>query len=468
MSKISGLKGNKIFFTGIGGSSMSGLALLLKKEGYEVSGSDMQDSVKLQHLKDAGIPVAIGHSAENVRGFDALVYTAAVRGDNPELAYARQNGLQLIKRSQLVGMIMKMYRQAVAISGTKGKTTTTALVTTILLECGLEPSALIGGTAKNIGSNVRVGESRVIVAEACEYEDSFLDFCPTVGVILNVEMEHTDYFKSMEQLKGSFRGFAARLPEDGVLIGCGDCPVTREIIRGDSHPHLLFGIDTPSDLMAENIVQTADGFLCFDLILRGEKAIQLKTPIIGRHNAYNVLAAVAAALQFDLSLEEIARALLCYKGAGRRFDYYGSINGAAVYDDYAHTPDEYRAVIESADYLPHGRLICIFQPHTYSRSIDFFEETVAAFARCDEVIMIDIYAAREKDEGKIHSRDFARAMQEKGIAACYMESFDRVCDYVEQTAKEGDIVLVIGAGTSNKLCEMIAARGVPTQQMHGD
>ncbi len=467
MSGIVGLKGNKIFFTGIGGSSMSGLALLLRKEGYEVAGSDMQDSVKLQHLVESGIPVKIGHSADNVNGYDVLVYTAAVHGDNPELKYARENGIQLVKRSELVGMIMKMYREAVGISGTKGKTTTTSLLTTILLECGMEPSALIGGTAKNIGSNVRVGQSDVIVAEACEYEDSFLDFCPTVAVILNIEMEHTDYFKSMDQLKNSFRNFAQRLPENGLLVGCGDCPVTRQIVEQDHHEHVLYGIDTPCDLMAENIVQT-EGMLSFDLMRGGEKLINLATPIVGKHNVYNILAAAAVALHFGLTPENIAHALKKYRGAGRRFDYYGSINGAAVYDDYAHTPDEYRAVIASALSLPHRRLLCIFQPHTYSRSIDFFNETVEAFHGSDEVIMVDIYAAREKNEGKIHSKDFAKAMNQNGISARYFAEFEQVCDYIEGTAQKGDIVLVIGAGTSNKLCEMIVARGVPTGEMHGD
>lgn len=464
------LCGKNVFFIGIGGSSMSGLALLLKNEGFAVSGSDTQRSVKVEHLIENGIDVKIGHNAENIKqsGAEVVVYTAAIHDENPELSYAREHGICCLKRSELVGKIMRCYKNAVGISGTKGKTTTTALLSTVLIECGYDPSALIGGTSKNIGSNVRIGGGDVIVAEACEYQDSFLDFRPTVAVILNVELEHTDYFRSMEQLKASFRSFALETPQNGMVIGCADCGVTSEILGSVSRPKLTYGINENADFTARNIHEDGKGTLSFDVYFRGEYKVGVNVPLCGRHNVYNVLAVFAVAYYFGIPFEDTAAALVKYKGAGRRFDYYGSVNGAAVYDDYAHTPDEYRAVISAAKSLEHNRLICIFQPHTYSRSIDFFDETVEAFKDCDEIIMLDIYAAREKDEGKIHSRDFARAMCEKGMNASYMPDYTGVADYIEKNAVKNDIILVIGAGHSNVLCEMIAKRGVVTDKPHGD
>lgn len=463
--------GKNIFFIGIGGSSMSGLALLLKNEGFNVSGSDTQRSVKVEHLIENGIDVRLGHCAENIiqSNAETIVYTAAIHNDNPELSYAREHGICCLKRSELVGRVMSCYKNAVGISGTKGKTTTTALLSTVLMECGRDPSALIGGTSKNIGSNVRIGKGDTVVAEACEYQDSFLDFNPTIAVILNVELEHTDYFKSMEQLKDSFRRFALKTPSDtGIVIGCADCEVTSEILGNTERSTLTYAINSNADFTAKNISEDGHGRLSFELYFRGEYAVRAELMICGRHNVYNALAVFAVAYCFGISFEDTARALRAYKGTGRRFDYYGSVNGAAVYDDYAHTPDEYRAVISAARGLEHNRLICIFQPHTYSRSLDFFDETVDAFDGCDEIIMLDIYAAREKDEGKIHSRDFERAMKKKGMNASYMPDYTAVADYMEKTASNNDIILVIGAGHSNVLCEMIAARGVPTDKPHGD
>ena len=464
------INGKNIFFIGIGGSSMSGLALLLKKEGYNVYGSDMQSSVKTQHLRENGINVMFGHDAVNIIDSKAetVVYTAAIPKDNPELMYASEHGIALLKRSELVGLIMSRYKNAVGISGTKGKTTTTALLSTVLEECGKDPSCLIGGTAKNFGANFKVGRGDVIVAEACEYQDSFLDFAPSIALILNVELEHTDYFKSMEQLENSFVRFAQITPKDGIVIGCADCETTMHILSRAERKKVTFGINNEADIMAKNIFETQNGRLLCDVYVRGKQAASVEVPLCGKHNVYNVLAVFAVTDCFGIPAGAVAEAMKNFKGTGRRFDYYGSVNGAKVYDDYAHTPDEYRAVINAAKSLEHNRIVGIFQPHTYSRSIDFFEETVDAFRECDEIILLDIYAAREKDEGNIHSRDFVKAMTAKGMDAIYMPLYEDVADYIEQTAENGDIILVIGAGHSNKLCEMIAAKGIPTTEAHGD
>lgn len=462
--------GKNIFFIGIGGSSMSGLALLLKKEGYNVYGSDMQTSVKTRHLEEHGIKVMIGHDARNIIDCcaETVVYTAAIPQDNPELKYATEHGTVLLKRSELVGLIMSGYKNAVGISGTKGKTTTTALLSTVLDECGKDPSCLIGGTAKNFGTNFRVGKGDVIVTEACEYRDSFLDFAPSVALILNVELEHTDYFKSMEQLENSFVKFAQITPADGTVIGCADCDATMRILSRVERNKVTFGINNRADFTAKNISESTDGKLSCDVYARNVFATHVEVNLCGRHNVYNVLAVFAVTDVFGIPADTVSEAMKKFKGTGRRFDYYGSVNGASVYDDYAHTPDEYRAVISAAKGLKHNRIVGIFQPHTYSRSIDFFDETVEAFKDCDEIILLDIYAAREKDEGKIHSRDFVKAMTAMGMDAIYMPVYEDVAEYMEQTAEKDDIILVIGAGHSNKLCEMIAAKGIPTTEAHGD
>lgn len=463
--------GKNIFFIGIGGSSMSGLALLLKKEGYDVYGSDMQTSVKTEHLEENGVKVMIGHDAQNIISCSAetVVYTAAISQDNPELVYAKEHGINLLKRSELVGLIMSRYKNAVGISGTKGKTTTTALLSAVLEECGKDPSCLIGGTSKNFGTNFRVGKGDVIVTEACEYQDSFLDFAPSIALILNVELEHTDYFKSMEQLEDSFVKFAHITPVDtGTVIGCADCDTTMSILSRVDRKKVTFGINNKADFTAKNISESEYGKLSCDIYVRDVFATHVEVNLCGKHNAYNVLAVFAVTDCFGIPADIVAEAMKNFKGTGRRFDYYGSVNGASVYDDYAHTPDEYRAVISAAKGLKHNRIVGIFQPHTYSRSIDFFDETVDAFKECDEIILLDIYAAREKDEGKIHSRDFVKAMTARGMDAVYMPVYEDVAEYIEQTAEKDDIILVIGAGHSNKLCEMIAQRGIPTTDAHGD
>ncbi len=469
MSKVD-LGAEKVYMIGIGGSSMSGLALLLKKEGFEVSGSDSQLSVKVEHLMENGINVYIGQREENIIKDqpDVIVYTAAISADNPELRYAREHGIRLMKRSQLVGAVMSCYKNAVGISGTKGKTTTVSLLSTVFIECGLDPSALIGGTAKNIGSNYRVGSDEYIVAESCEYQDSFLDFKPTVSVILNIELEHTDYFKSIEQLKRSFEGFAKLVPDDGAVIGCSDCPETMKIWNRIDRPKFTFGINNPADYEARNIIEDGCGTLSLDIYENGVFSAKAEVPICGKHNAYNILAVYAVARFYGLDGDTITEAMKAYKGAGRRFDLYGEVNGAKVFDDYAHTPDEYRAVISAAKGLKHNRIMGIFQPHTFSRSLDFFDETVDAFEECDEVIMLDIYAAREIDDGRIHSRDFEAAMKKKGYNVKYMPAYEEVADYIAKKALPDDIILVIGAGHSNRLCEMIAAKGTPTKLQHGD
>jgi len=472
VTDIKNFKDKVIHFIGIGGSSMSGLAMLLKGMGYNVKGSDSEHSAKAEHLIEHGIDVTFPQSAKNVADADIgiVVYTAAIADDNPELVAARERGIPCMKRAELMGQIMRLHKSAVGISGTKGKTTTTALTATILMECDKYPTVLIGGTAKNIGSNMLEGKGDVLVAESCEYQDSFLSFAPTVAVILNVELEHTDYFKSMAQLEQSFVSFGELVPRNGgVVIGNADCEITRSIMSRIDRECLSYSVkDSSADYYGYDIVQNGEE-LCMKISYKGAQGVSFAVPIVGVHNAYNILAAVSASCACSgVSLEESARALKAYKGTGRRFDRYGMLNGAGVYDDYAHTPDEYRAVIDAARGVAKGKVRVVFQPHTYSRSIDFFDETVEAFKMADEVILVDIYAAREAYTDKIHSTHFVEEMKKRGYKAMYIPEYSDVTEYMKANAMDGDVILVIGAGHSYRLTQMIADAGTPTDCAHGD
>ena len=470
MVDIKNFKDKIIHFIGIGGSSMSGLAMLLKGMGYNVRGSDSEHSAKAEHLMEHGIDVRFSQCAENIVDAGVVVYTAAISDDNPELAAARENSVPCMKRAELMGQIMRLHNSAIGISGTKGKTTTTALTATILMECDKYPTVLIGGTAKNIGSNMLEGKGDILVAESCEYQDSFLSFAPTVAVILNVELEHTDYFKSMAQLEQSFVSFGELVPNDsGCVIGNKDCEVTCKIMSRINRERLTYSVkDSSADYYGYDITQNGDE-LCMKISYKGGEGVYFSVPIVGVHNAYNILAASAASCACGgVTLEDCANALKAYKGTGRRFDKYGTLNGAGVYDDYAHTPDEYRAVIDAARSVAKGKVRVVFQPHTYSRSIDFFNETVEAFAKADEVILVDIYAARESYTDKIHSTHFVDEMKRRGYNAMYIPAYPDVTEYMKANAGDGDVILIIGAGHSYRLTQMIADAGIPTDCAHGD
>ena len=436
-----------VHFIGIGGISMSGLAEILLKEGFTISGSDNKESALTDHLEGLGATVFYGQKASNIiEGIDVIVYTAAIHEDNEEYQAAVQKGLPLLTRAELLGQLMKNYETPVAISGTHGKTTTTSMLSHILLEGEMDPTISVGGILKAIGGNIRVGNSGVFVTEACEYTNSFLDFFPKIGVILNIEEDHLDFFKDLADIRHSFRRFAELLPEDGVLVINGDIEDLDELTEGLPCEVVRFGMDSSKDYSATNILHDELGDASFDLVKNGEFIDRISLSVNGDHNVQNALAAIAVADKMGVPADVIKSGLKSFNGTDRRFELKGHVNGITIVDDYAHHPTEIQATLKAAKHYPHKEIWCIFQPHTYTRTKSLFDEFVEALTLTDHVILADIYAARETDTLGISSRDVADALKEKGSDAYYFSSFKEIEDFCLEHCRKGDLLITMGAG----------------------
>ncbi len=437
-----------IYFIGIGGVSMSSLARICHKLGAKVCGSDRASSTLTDELISQGIGVRIGHSDKELEGFGAFVYNAAIHSDNPEFAYAVKNNIPLIYRSDLLGYIVSKYKTSVGISGTHGKSTTTAMVSAVLTAADLDPTVLNGAKMAQTGECYREGCDNVLAFEACEYMDSFLSFFPTISVVLNCELDHVDYFKSFENYIRSFRKYIDRSGECAVVNN--DCTGVVEVIK-DVHKRLItYGIKNSSDVMAENI-SIIDSLPEYDITVNGMHYCHVRLGVNGEHNIYDSLAAASVAYELGVDGKAVADALLTFRGAERRFEYKKSVNGAKVYDDYAHHPTEIRATVSSARQICKGKLYCVFQSHTYSRTKGLFDQFITAFEGCDEIIFADIYPARETD---------TLGMSAELLADCtkngkYKGDFSKIAEYVKNTAGEGDIVIIMGAGDVNKITSML-------------
>jgi len=444
--------GRKVHLCGIGGVSMCPLAEVLHRMGLQVQGSDMNDSPTVAHLRELGIPVAIGHSAETVSGAEFLIRTAAVRDDNPEILAARAAGIPVFERAEAWGAIMREYPNAVCVSGTHGKTTTTSMCTHIFMAAGKDPTVMIGGTLNLLGSGYRVGHGDTIILESCEYCNSFHYFFPTVAIVLNVEADHLDFFKDLQDVERSFRKFASLVPENGHIIANADDPGAMEALAGMNL--FTFAIDSGADCRAENIRWTG-GLPDFDVVVRGETYAHISLQMGGRHNILNALAAAASAWVLGLPGEAVAQGLSSFRGAGRRFEHKGSYRGAQVYDDYAHHPGELHALLDMAGKLGYERIICAFQPHTYTRTKALFHEFIAELKQADLVVLTDIYAAREKNTIGISSRDLAEQIP----GALYRATLPEVTDTLAELARPGDLIITVGAGDIVKAGEALLARG---------
>ena len=427
--------GKHAHLVGIGGVSMRPLGLVLKGMGLVVTGSDMSASVSTEELVESGIPVAIGHRAENIQGADFILRTAAAHNDNPEIAAARSAGIPVFERAQAWGEIMKAYQNAVCISGTHGKTTTTSMMTHIMMEADVDPTVMIGGYLPLLHAGHRVGHGDTIVLESCEYCDSFLNFFPTLAVVLNVEADHLDYFKDLADIEDSFHQFA-QLATSGVVAN-GDDPHTMEAM-GNIHC-LTFGTGENNRVRAVNMDQ--DG-RHFDVLCDGEFYCHVDLGVFGRHNMMNALAAAASAWKMGISGDAVARGLASFHGAGRRMEHKGTYHGAEVYDDYAHHPDEVAATIESIRSLGDHRLVLAFQPHTYTRTKALFDDFVRELKKADVLVLAEIYAARERNTIGISSKDLADQIP----GSVYCETLPEVTEHLRQIVKEGDIVVTMGAG----------------------
>jgi len=439
-------KDKKIHFIGIGGISMSGLAAVLLNSGYSVSGSDFKDSAIIDKLRSSGAEIYIGHRRENINNVDLVVYTAAIPSDNPELLEAKEKNIALMDRAEFLGQIMKGHKYSVAISGTHGKTTCTSMLSHITLADNLDPTILVGGELDAIGGNFRIGNSEYFLTEACEYKRSFLKFPPYVGIILNIDSDHLDYYKDIDEIADTFLQFSRLIPEDGYLVGYADDQRVNEILSETNCNTLSYGFSDNANLTAKNIHFNTNGCATFDVYKDGNNLFNITLNVPGKHNILNALASICVSLIFNISNDCIIEGLSNCKGAHKRFEYKGELNGVTVIDDYAHHPTEIRATLSTAKQMNHNKTYCIFQPHTYTRTKALFDEFTECFNDADELILMDIYAAREKNTGLVSSDELGDALRNKGLKCINVHSHDEALSYVKSKLVSGDLLLTVGAG----------------------
>ena len=435
---------------------MSGLAEILLKAGFQVSGSDAHESALTDRLEAKGARISYGQRAENITDdVEVVVYTAAVHADNPEYAEVVRRGIPMLSRAELLGQMMRNYGQAVAISGTHGKTTTTSMLTEILLAAETDPTISVGGILHSIGGNIRVGSHDVFVTEACEYTNSFLSFLPTLEVILNIEEDHLDFFRDLDDIRRSFRLFAEKLDENGLLVISSDIKNYQAICEGLPCRVITVGHAQDSDYSAADIKYDSYARAGFTLLEKGQPTGTIRLSVPGEHNVYNALAAIAAAKAMDIPDEAIAAGLERYTGTDRRFQKKGEIGGVTVIDDYAHHPQEIAATLAAAKHYPHKKLWCVFQPHTYTRTRAFLDEFAEALSAADEVILADIYAARETDTLGISSADIAARIEKMGKPVQYFSTFDEIETFILLNCSTGDLLITMGAGDIVKVGERL-------------
>ena len=432
--------GRRAHLVGIGGVSMSPLAEVLQGRGLNVTGSDLHESATVAHLRTLGIPVTIGHLPQSVEGADCVIRTAAVHNDNPEIAAALAAGIPVFERAQAWGAIMRHYQNALCVAGTHGKTTTTSMCTHIFLAAQRDPSVMIGGVLPILGAGHRVGHGDTIILESCEYCNSFLSFFPTVAVILNVDADHLDFFRDLEDIKHSFRRFAQLVPENGYVVADQDDSNTMDALRDLDRTILTFGLEA-GDVHAANLVWEK-GFPTFDIIAHGRLFAHVTLSVPGIHNVRNALAAAGAALCLGVPASAVEEGLAAFHGAGRRFEKKGEYHGAMVYDDYAHHPQELRALLTTVKGLGYQRVICAFQPHTYSRTHELFSQFVDVLKLPDLTLLAEIFAAREQNTLGISSADLAKEIP----GALFCPTLEDVTAQLRALARPGDLILTVGAG----------------------
>ncbi|KDR94248.1 UDP-N-acetylmuramate--L-alanine ligase [Peptoclostridium litorale DSM 5388] len=449
-----------IHFIGIGGIGMSALATICLSKGFGVSGSDCRESDITRNLISAGATIYIGHKSSNVReDVNTVVYTAAVSPENEEIKSAIEKGIQLLDRAEFLGLLMKEYTNCIAISGTHGKTSTTSMVSVIFQSCNLDPTILVGGNLSCIGGNVRVGQSQNFITEACEYVDSFLKFHPQIAVITNIDADHLDYFKDIEHIKSSFGKFASLVPSNGYVIANGDDENIKDMLSKYSNDIganiLKYGFSDSNDAVIQNVSFDDLGLGSFSLSMDGKEIGPFSLSVPGTHNVLNAAAAIISSIAAGVGDSEITTPLKTYMGVGRRFERKGNLNGVQFIDDYAHHPTEISATLSAAINFCKGRLWCIFQPHTYTRTKLLLDEFSHAFADADNIIVPDIYAAREKDNGDIHAKDLVDMIASNGGNAVYMKSFEDIASHITQNAAPDDMVITMGAGDVYKINDII-------------
>ncbi|MCL2253001.1 MAG: UDP-N-acetylmuramate--L-alanine ligase [Lachnospiraceae bacterium] len=456
-----------IYFMGIGGISMSGLAEILLEQGFTVSGSDLKESELTIALAEKGATIFYGQTAENLNPqcglaeIDLVVYTAAIKDDNPEFIALKEKGINSMTRAELLGQIMKNYQVPIAIAGTHGKTTTTGMVSEILLKARLDPTLSIGGILNSIDGNIKIGKSDFFVTEACEYTNSFLQFYPKIGVILNIEADHLDFFKNEEEIRQSFRKFAELIPADGVLIINGAIKNLSEVVNGLSCQVIVYGEDPANDYYISDVTYDKEAHPTFTLNYHPQSFADVKAAAIshasetytlgtrGMHNALNAAASIALSDYLNIDTRFTKDALMAFTGTKRRFEEKGQCAGFMIIDDYAHHPTEIKATLETARNYPHRLIWCVFQPHTYTRTKAFMNEFADSLCGADRIILIDIYAAREKNEDGISSKDLVNIIKKSGKECYYISTLDSFANaekFILENVEQGDLLITMGAG----------------------
>ncbi len=458
LANIDNIKKYKhIHMIGIGGVSMSGIAEILNYWGFKITGSDANSSEITDKLIKNGIPVIIGHDMESLKTADAVVYTAAVKQDDPEMVEAKNRNIPIIERCDFLGELTKAFSETIGISGTHGKTTTTSMVSVCFLKAMKDPNIQVGGILKQIDGNYRIGNSEYFIIEACEYVESFLKFRPKSEIILNIDNDHLDYFKTLDNIKNAFIKYVKLLPEDGFLVVNADDSNCLDLIDYTASSYVTYGIDNPNaNFIAKNISFDDNGFAQFTAYKNGELFEEIKLSVAGTHNVLNALSCIALCDHYNISSKDIKTALLEFTGAHRRLEYKGTYNNISVYDDYAHHPTEIKATCNALNNKKFHESWVIFQPHTYSRTKELLLEFSEALSNFDHIILTDIYAAREANTYGVSAKDIVDRLNSSRKTNCkYISNFSDIVDYVKSNAKPNDIILTLGAGNITDLGPML-------------
>ena len=444
-----------IHFIGIGGVSMSSLAKVMLSFGVMVTGSDMNESYQTKELEALGIRVFISHAAENITDADLVVYTAAIKEDNPELKAAVSSGVETLERSVFLGQLMRSYQFPCCIAGTHGKTTTTSMAGIVASDAGLDPTIMVGGSVKELNGNLRIGNSDIFITESCEYVESFLKFFPETAIILNVDLDHLDYFTGIEHIISSFNKFASLVPPSGAVIVNGEDQNAMKAVSRINAPVITFGFDAKNDYYAENIRFNDMGFATFSVMHNGCSIGEISLSVPGKHNILNSLSVVIYSLRLNIPFEKIAKSLARFKGSVRRFEQKGTYNGAVLIDDYAHHPTEIMTTMDSASKYKDKKITAIFQSHTYTRTKELLKEFSECFDLADEIIVTDIFAAREKDTGLVHPSDLVGLLKDRGKDAKHISKFEDIASYLKEIAAPDRLIITIGAGDVFKIFDML-------------
>lgn len=439
----------RIHLIGIGGINMSAIALLLKHDGNHITGSDSQNSEIIENLRNNGIDITIGLNPDTINDTDIVIYTKAISDENEELVRAKELNKEIYSRSEFIGKLSEIYKNVICISGTHGKSTTTGMVSLMMLENELNPTIMVGAKLKEINGTLHIGNKEFLILETCEYKDSFLDFKPTSIIILNIDNDHLDYFKNLDNIKKSFQNFINLLPDNGYYTFNNDDDNTRTI--SSNQKTISYGINNNSNLTAKNISYDNLGHPIFDVYYNNEYLINIHLNIMGTHNIYNALAALSQAIIYNLDILKSKRGIEKYTGVGRRFEYLGTYNNALIFDDYAHHPTEIKATLDSTKKVKHKRNIAVFQSHTYSRTKEHLNEFASILSEFDNIIIAPIYAAREENIYNIKEDDLVKLIKENNENVIYIDSFNKIEDYLKVNIKEDDLVITIGAGPINEV-----------------